>query len=125
MSRRAVTKNDREVINAPAFWRMQQWAPVHPGVATTGAFTPADATMRWIGVPPVTDTTIPPRPDAVKLFRGDDFYLALDTIANSNFGAFMPGNIEHIIPLNPGVATLAYSATVNTGALRGSWLYGV
>ena len=59
----------------------------------------------------------------VELFRTDDFYLAFDSGATSQ-AMFKPGNFVHIIPLNPGVDTLSYSATVNTGALRGSWLWG-
>lgn len=124
MSRRNLTKNDREVLNNPAYYRMEQWQPVHPGVATNGSFTPADASVRWIGVPPFTNTKIgTPRPDAVGLFRTDDFFLALDTVAYTNLAAFMPGNILHVIPLNGGVATLSYSAVTNTGALRGNWLW--
>lgn len=103
---------------------MEQWLPVHPGVITDGAFAPADGTIRYVGVPPVTGTTDPLqiRPSLLELFRTEDFYLSLDSGATSR-AAFRAGNFYHIIPLNPGVQTISYSATRGTAELRGNWIF--
>lgn len=63
-------------------------------------------------------------PFAAELYRADEFYLAFGSTVNTQVGAWIPGGIQKVIPLDPGLIgdTMAFCATVGTSPLRVNFL---
>ena len=143
MSRAREAASSREILSSPIWWDARQAQYIHPGSVTTGTIPMADATARYMAVPPVSGTYalvnqalvrynpsvasmeyLDHRPSAVKLYRDDEYYVSIDAVPDTQNGMWMPGGAQEVFLLNPGVKTLAWVSVTNTSPLRMSWLWG-
>ncbi len=132
MPRRDLGNAERQWRDAPVIWEIQQAQYVHPGVATVGPVFPVDSSARFIAIPPVPNTgstvldaTNPNRaPDMFEIWRrNNDYYLRLDTVADSRYAGAIPGDTVHRYAINPGVQTISVVAVDGTDRLNLNWLW--
>lgn len=128
MSRRNLTPSERNQYSQEVYYDFQQAQYIHPGGYTNQHIPMADATVRFIGVPPVAGTqghapvmasNGAPRPSSVRLYRdsGNDYWLRFDTAADTRYGSRFFGGVEYSIPINPDVKTISWVSTINTSPL--------
>lgn len=128
MSRKNLTPNERLLYSQEVYYDFQQAQYIHPGGYTNSVIPLADASARFIGVPPVTGTNAhaptmasngAPRPSSVHLYRaaGDDYWVRFDAVADTQHGGRFLGGVEYAIPLNPDVKTISWVTTINTSPL--------
>ena len=139
MARQSPSLIQRQALTAPLFWDLQGFIYNHPESVTTGNVFFADASARFIGVPPLNNTNGPTNtsrgapgehalyrdgPTVVYIYRDNDFWLRMDTIAESRESFRVPGGVAFPIPMNPGVRTLSVVAVTGTGPITGGFGYG-
>lgn len=110
----------------------QQAIYTHPGVATNDHVAFADASIRYIAIPPIrtpagqysNHLALEGVPQAVELYRDQEYFIAFGSTVSSQSGAWIPGGAVKLISLNPGHAgnTLAFTAVVGTDKLRINWV---
>lgn len=130
MPRSLIKKEAAQIRDALVVANIQQALYVHPGSYTTEQVAFADATQRFIAVPPIISPAfsnhllLPGMPEAVEVYRDQEFYLVFNSSVFSNTGAWVPGGAVKLISLNPGLtgSTLAFMATTGTDKLRINWV---
>jgi hypothetical protein len=141
-----------EEIVHPVVANIQAAIYVHPRGYTTSQLPVADASVRFIAIPPVAQSwgrqnaapnvraygilqpmtaisnhlQLSGMPSAVELYRADEFWFSFNSTTDTAVGAYMPGGAFKTMSLNPGLAgeTLAYVSVTNTSPLRVNWIQG-
>ena len=130
MPRSVIRKEAAQIRDALIVANIQQALYVHPNAYTDRQVAIADATQRFIAIPPITSPAfsnhllLPGMPEAVELYRDEEFYFAFNSQVFSNTGAWVPGGAVKLISLNPGLtgSTLSFMATEGTSDLRVHWV---
>lgn len=132
MPRRDIPPQERNFRGQPVVWDMQRAQYVHPGVATVGGVFPVDSSPRYLAVPPVPNTYGPSLdtenrnrpPDSFEVWRSNNqFYLRLDTSADSQYAAILPPDVLRFYNINPAVKTVSVVAVNGTDPLNFNWLW--
>jgi hypothetical protein len=128
---------ERNRIDKPVFWALVQAQYVNPQGLTTWHAAIADATQRYIAVPPVAGTDdngsgetdpIMKRQQPTYLFAyrpNNTYYLSLNTRIDTKWGAPMEPDVKIGIPLNPSVKTIGFCAAEGTDVISFTWGYGI
>ena len=128
MPRSIIGEGPANIINAGVVANIQQ--AIYQDSATTLLVMRAEATQKFIAIPPVVNPLnsvllsnhllLAGAPQAVEIYRDDDFYLSINSFVSSQVGAWIPGGVIKYIPLNPGLTgnTLAVVAVTGTSLLR-------
>lgn len=132
MPRSVIRPVAADLINAGIVANIQQ--AIYQDSATNLLVMRAEATQKFIAIPPVVDPLnsavssmhlfIPGMPQAVEVYRDEEFYIAFNSSVFSNTGAWVPGGTIKYVPLNPGLTgnTLAVVAITGTSLMRANWV---
>ena len=133
MARRAsLHPNASKLIAEQVAANIQQALYHWPAGATSGHVPFADATQRFIAIPPVLAPSesnhllLPGPPIAVEIYRAQDMYFAFNSQVSTLTGAILVGGLWKTIPLHPGLRgdTLAMVANVGTDRVYVNWIQG-
>lgn len=132
MPRSIINKQSADLLSDGIVANIQQ--AIYQDNATTFLVMRAEASQKFIAIPPVVNplnTAISSNhlllagmPQAVEIYRDEEYYIAFNSSVFSNTGAWIPGGVLKYIPLNPGLAgnTLAVVAITGTSPLRANWI---
>ena len=128
MPRSLISKAAADILGDLVIANVQQ--AIYQDSTTVRLVMRAEATQKFIAIPPIISPSFSQHlqlagmPQGIELYRDQEFYFAFNSTVNTDSGGWVPGGVQKVYPLNPGLtgSTLAIITVVGTNDLRVNWL---